>query len=1002
MTRSDRAPEAPSLPPDRRTMAARIAAFPWGDTPLGPRARWPMALRTALDLCLHSRFPMFVWWGPARINLYNDAYAPILGRRHPDALGRPAAEVWREIWDVVGPQADAVLVRGEATWNDRVPLVVERSGVPEEAFFSWSYSPIHDDAGQVGGLFAAVVEETGRIAAERALAATQRRLDAALLAGEVGTFQWEVAADRLWGDANFERIFGIPLDASKAAPLATFLAAIHPDDRREVLARVERSLATGAPYTAEYRIVAGAADGRPPRWVEARGRVEHDARGRPARFPGVVLDVTRRHDAEAAVRAAAAREAFLLRLADRLRPLADPADIQFEAARVLGEHLGAGRVAYFEVEGEAYTVVCDWVAAAAGVAPLRGRYPVAAFGPALLAAYRAGRTATEADVQASAATGPGARPALQAIQVGAYVGAPLVKDGALVAGLAVHHPTARAWTAEEVALVEETAERTWAAVERARAEAERAASEARYRALLTSLDAGFCVVEVLFEGETAVDYRYLETNPAFVRQAGFDPAGRTIREVAPTLESHWFATFGEVARTGTPARREERAEALGRWFNVFAYRVDDPALRRVAVLFADVTAARAAAAERERLLAGAEAARASADLERRRLEALLDQLPIGVHLAEAPSGRLVLGNAAVRRIWGAAPASARVEDYSPDYVAHHRSGPRRGQPLASAEWPLARALRTGESVVDEVVEAVRPDGSRRLVSLSATAIRDADGQVVGGVVTSLDVTERERLLAESEAARREAEAERNRATEANQAKAQFLATMSHELRTPLNAVAGYADLLAMGLRGALTADQQADIARIRRANQHLTALVTDLLNFARLEAGQVEYQLAPVEVAAVVADVEALVGPQLAARGLTFAHDACGPDTPASPHVVRADVEKLRQVLVNLLTNAIKFTERGGHVALACETDRGTGVARLRVRDTGRGIAAEKLGAIFEPFVQVDRHRTPESQQGVGLGLAISRDLARGMGGELTVESAPGAGSTFTLTLPLA
>jgi signal transduction histidine kinase len=133
---------------------------------------------------------------------------------------------------------------------------------------------------------------------------------------------------------------------------------------------------------------------------------------------------------------------------------------------------------------------------------------------------------------------------------------------------------------------------------------------------------------------------------------------------------------------------------------------------------------------------------------------------------------------------------------------------------------------------------------------------------------------------------------------------------------------------------------------------------------------------------------------------VAFDHDGCASDTPDRPHIVRADPEKFRQILLNLLTNAVKFTEAGGRVSLACATDAAAGVVRVRVTDTGRGIASEQFERIFEPFVQVDRHRTRESQQGVGLGLAISRDLARRMAGELTVESTPGVGSTFTLVLP--
>ncbi|HYW32078.1 MAG TPA: ATP-binding protein, partial [Gemmatimonas sp.] len=188
--------------------------------------------------------------------------------------------------------------------------------------------------------------------------------------------------------------------------------------------------------------------------------------------------------------------------------------------------------------------------------------------------------------------------------------------------------------------------------------------------------------------------------------------------------------------------------------------------------------------------------------------------------------------------------------------------------------------------------------------------------------------------------------------------------------------------------------------RIRRASQHLLALVTDVLNFARLDAGHLEYNLEDVEFATVLADLEPLIAQQLAAKGITFEHHECAPESPDQPHFVRADPEKLRQILINLLTNAIKFTDAGGRVSLACNTDRDGGVVRIRVSDTGRGIAPDQLGRIFEPFVQVDRHSTPGSQQGVGLGLSISRDLAHGMGGDLLVDSTVSAGSTFTLILP--
>ena len=259
--------------------------------------------------------------------------------------------------------------------------------------------------------------------------------------------------------------------------------------------------------------------------------------------------------------------------------------------------------------------------------------------------------------------------------------------------------------------------------------------------------------------------------------------------------------------------------------------------------------------------------------------------------------------------------------------------------------------------------------------VSARAVRTLDRQ-------------REELLALEQAARAEAEL-------ANAAKAEFLANMSHELRTPLNAIIGYADLLDMGLRGGLTDGQREDIWRIRRSGQYLLGLINDTLNFARLEAGRVEIAVTDLPVDATLAGMEALIAPQIRARRLRYVYRPCDRALRT-----RADRERLEQILVNLLSNACKFTEPGGEVSLWCE--RRVHHVRIHVRDTGRGIPAGKLATVFEPFVQVDRHLTHESQQGVGLGLAISRDLARAMGGDLTAESVVGQGSTFTLQLPRA
>jgi signal transduction histidine kinase len=323
---------------------------------------------------------------------------------------------------------------------------------------------------------------------------------------------------------------------------------------------------------------------------------------------------------------------------------------------------------------------------------------------------------------------------------------------------------------------------------------------------------------------------------------------------------------------------------------------------------------------------------------------------------------------------------------------------------------LDGVLATGEPFVGREVPVllVRTAGAapeRRFVNFVYLPVVEADGSRSGVIAHGSDVTEQvgarqeiERLLAESERARRDAEAARAEAQAANRVKGEFLAVMSHELRTPLNAIGGYVELLELGIHGPVTAQQREDLARIQRSQRHLLGLINGVLNYSRAEAGAVHYEVGDVPLEAVLATCETLIAPQARAKQIALHTAPCG-----EPLVVRADQEKLQQILVNLLSNAVKFTAPGGAVTVACARDRRPGapgdVVLVTVTDTGRGIAADALDRVFEPFVQVDTRLT-RTEEGMGLGLAISRDLARGMGGDLTAESAPGVGSVFTVALP--
>jgi signal transduction histidine kinase len=413
-----------------------------------------------------------------------------------------------------------------------------------------------------------------------------------------------------------------------------------------------------------------------------------------------------------------------------------------------------------------------------------------------------------------------------------------------------------------------------------------------------------------------------------------------------------------------------------------------------AALIAAVADQCALALERTRLYDAERAARAAAEAAETRLRDVFEQAPMAVAVLSGPEHVYTV--------------------VSPRYFEFGGGRQMIGLPFRAA-FPEATGLA---ELMDHVYQTGQPFyASERVVpvdrdrdgvpeeyrfNIGYQPLRDAGGRVYAIASTAVEVTEQVRARAEVERARDEAlharaaaEAARVDAEDANQAKAQFLTTMSHELRTPLNAIGGYAQLVEMGLHGPVTPAQVEALVRIRRSQQHLLGLINSVLNYAKLEAGQVHYDVADVPVLDVVRTVEALVAPQAQAQALRLTIEPCAGDL-----TVRADAEKLRQVLLNLLSNAVKFTGAGGTVQVECAGGDAEMVA-LRVRDTGRGIPPEQIARVFEPFVQVGR-RLASSDEGTGLGLAISRDLARGMGGDLTAESEVGVGSTFTLTLPRA
>jgi PAS domain S-box-containing protein len=286
--------------------------------------------------------------------------------------------------------------------------------------------------------------------------------------------------------------------------------------------------------------------------------------------------------------------------------------------------------------------------------------------------------------------------------------------------------------------------------------------------------------------------------------------------------------------------------------------------------------------------------------------------------------------------------------------------------------------------IDEIYLSLKAKNGDEVPVLMNGIRLERDGRTVNDCIF-MHMQQRHLYEDEILRARREAEA-------ANAAKARFLSMMSHDLRTPLTAITGFAEAMLMGMEGPITDEQREDLADIRKAANQMMTLINDILSFSQLESGRVEVRPERVVVAEALARSEALVQKQITERSLAYERAGCDGDI-----AVLADPNRLQQVILNLLTNAMKFTPAGGKITVTCE--RQDGNVLIHVADTGIGIPPERLRDIFEPFVQVSDARADTSGQGVGLGLSISRDLARAMGGNLTVESRPGEGSTFTVTL---
>ncbi|HZF75286.1 MAG TPA: GAF domain-containing protein, partial [Acetobacteraceae bacterium] len=461
------------VPASGGEMGARIRAHDWASTPIGPMEAWPASLRTAVGIMLGTRHPASIAWGADLVCLCNDAFARRVGpARHLAVLGRPA----REVPLLVEAELRQVMERGEPTWHEGRPVSARGDGRTEEVHWTYSHGPIHEPAAPngVGGILTLVAETTGANLARRESEARYRSLLGAL---DEGFCVLELIFDEASRPVDYRF-------------LETNMVFEHQTGLRDVVGRRVRELVPGIESFWPETYGRVALTGEPTRFVDRAGAMGrwfdvYACRVGPPRDRQVAVlfrDITARVQAEGTLRELERRQGFLLRLNDALRPLRDTWEIEAEACRLLGQHLGVAQVGFGAVDQaqQHVTVRRDWNDGR--IASVAGTWRMEDFGPAFIADMRRGLTAAIPDIAEDPRTNaPEVRRVYAAIGTRAILYVPLLREGRQVAMLFIHHPEPRAWTPAEVALVEELAGRLWSIMERARTEAALRDSEAWLR-----------------------------------------------------------------------------------------------------------------------------------------------------------------------------------------------------------------------------------------------------------------------------------------------------------------------------------------------------------------------------------------------------------------------------------------------------------------------------------------------------------------------------------------
>jgi signal transduction histidine kinase len=1124
---SPRVATAASILPGGNEMGELMRAYDWGTSAVGPIETWPQSLRTALSILLDSRYPMYIAWGPEFTQFYNDGYRPILGAtKHPAALGRSTRETFAEIWHFIGPMFEEVMRSATPTYLEDQILPLDRNGYVEECYFTFCYSAVRTESGEVGGVFVTCSETTERVIGERRLR-TLRDLGATATAQDVATAlaragealgtnpidlpfvlmyvptspgearlvtrtglpaghpaapaTLTIGPDGLWPVTGAGSEYTVVVDDlaarfghidSRAWPEDVQSAAVVPIARSGQDGALDALLVVGLnprrAFEDDYRAFVGLIAGQigaavtaARTYEEERARaqalaeldrakttffsnVSHEFRTPLTLMLGPVEDLLSRPAGSLAPEDRESLELLhrnalrLLKLVNTLldfsRLEAGRLDVSFEpldltrattdlasAFRAAVERAGLRLVVECADIGEpVYVDASMWEKIVFNLLSNAFKFTFDGEIRVMLARGDGVARLTVADTGVGIA--PGELPRVfdrfhrveggrARTHEGSGIGLALVRELVQLHGGRVNvASTEGVGTTFTVDIPLGSAHLPQERIQRPRARTSTALGATPFvdeveRSLPVSAERAAAHVAA-HVADGAADDAVATSDVAQSRVLVVDDNADMREYLSALLSPHYTVA---VAADGAAALEHVRLDrpdlvvsdimmpGLDGFGLVEALRAE-PETAAVPIILLSARAGEESTVEG--LASGADdylvkpfaarelLARVRAHLklseairrERARLVSFFDRAPAFMAVLRGPEHVFEAANAAYLTLVGRGDlVGRRLLDALPELAGQGYRELLDG--VFSTGIP-----HVGREARVMLMRATGGEPEESFVDFVYQPIHEADGRVSGIFVQGVDVTDQVR-------ARQELERMYVSVRDANEAKRQFLAAMSHELRTPLNAVIGYADLLALGVRGDLSDVQRADVDRISSASRYLLTLISDILDFSRVEAGHITLQSGPVSIAALTSSVSSLMQPHIAERGIQFEVEPVDRALTAI-----ADQERLQQILLNLLMNASKFTPAGGRIRLWAEPCGAE--VHLHVHDTGVGIPAAELEHIFEPFVQLDRRGRAESQQGVGLGLAISRDLARRMGGDVRVESAHGHGSRFTVVVP--